>query len=452
MEQKNENYWLFDAPVAKAIWHMAIPMMLGMSVNIIYNITDTFFIGRLNDTAALAAISLLLPFTTILMAIGNLFGTGGSTLFSRLFGSNNTDKTKQCSSTTLWLSFLFGLIAAVISVIFSGSITRLLGADHNTFSYVRQYLVFYAIGAPFIVANFALEQLIRGDGESVESMIGMMISVGTNIILDPVMMFGLGFGISGAAIATVLGNAAAVIYYIICIQKKDNQLSVSPKYFKLKKDMLKEIFSVGLSAMLLDILLIISSLMFNYYAMKYGDYVLAGFGILQKLVQIVDLIGMGLYMGVIPLIAVAYGAKNELRMKEIIKKTSLYLALIIAGLFLILFTGRNFVVHCFSNDPDVIRIGAYILTVQLCSSFFAAGAGLLTGIFQAKGEGTPAVIMSVMRGLILIPAIVLGNYFFKVDGVIFSLLIAEAISCITGFVLYKIEKNKITVLPLVEEV
>lgn len=279
-----------------------------------------------------------------------------------------------------------------------------------------------------------------------------MISVGTNIILDPVMMFGLRLGISGAAIATVLGNVAAVIYYIICIQKKDNQLSVLPKYFRLEKDMLKEIFSVGLSAMLLDILLIISSLMFNYYAMKYGDYVLAGFGISQKLVQIVDLIGMGLYMGVIPLIAVAYGAKNELRMKEIIKKTSLYLALIIAGLFLILFTGKNIVVHCFSNDPDVISIGTYILTVQLCSSFFAAGAGLLTGIFQAKGEGTPAVIMSVMRGLILIPAIVFGDYFFKVDGVIFSLLIAEAISCITGFVLYKLEKNKIKVLSLNREV
>ena len=241
-----------------------------------------------------------------------------------------------------------------------------------------------------------------------------------------------------------LGNVAAVAYYVVCIERASNQLSALPKYFRLEKQMLKEIFSVGLSAMLLDILLIVSSLMFNYYALKYGDYVLAGFGISQKLVQIVDLIGMGLYMGVIPLIAVAYGAGNKLRMKEIIKKTSLYLTLVITCLFVILFTGRNFIVHCFSNDPDVIHIGAYILTVQLCSSFFAAGAGLLTGIFQAKGEGTPAVIMSIMRGLILIPAIVFGNYLFKVNGVIFSLLVAEAISCITGFVLYKIEKAKET--------
>ncbi|EGT4204381.1 MATE family efflux transporter [Clostridioides difficile] len=440
MNQKNENYWLLDAPVTKAIWHMAIPMMLGMSINIIYNITDTFFIGRLNDTAALAAISLLLPFTTILMAIGNLFGTGGSTLFSRLLGSENTDRTKQCSATTLWLSFLFGLLTAIISIIFSNYIIRLLGADSNTFAYVKQYLIFYGMGAPFIIANFTLEQLIRGDGKSVESMIGMMISIGANIILDPILMFGLQLGIRGAAIATVIGNAFAVIYYIVCIQRADNQLSALPKYFRLEKQMLKEIFLVGLSAMLLDILLIVSSLMFNYYALKYGDYVLAGFGISQKLVQIVDLIGMGLYMGVIPLIAVAYGARNELRMKEIIKKTALYLALVITCLFAILFTCRNFIVLCFSNDSDVIRIGAYILTVQLCSSFFAAGAGLLTGIFQAKGEGTPAVVMSVMRGLMLIPAIIFGNYLFKMNGVIFSLLVAEAISCITGLVLYKLKK------------
>ncbi|HEK8843814.1 TPA: MATE family efflux transporter [Clostridioides difficile] len=440
MNQKNENYWLLDAPVTKAIWHMAIPMMLGMSINIIYNITDTFFIGRLNDTAALAAISLLLPFTTILMAIGNLFGTGGSTLFSRLLGSENTDRTKQCSATTLWLSFLFGLLTAIISIVFSNYIIRLLGADSNTFAYVKQYLIFYGMGAPFIIANFTLEQLIRGDGKSVESMIGMMISIGANIILDPILMFGLQLGIRGAAIATVIGNAFAVIYYIVCIQRADNQLSALPKYFRLEKQMLKEIFLVGLSAMLLDILLIVSSLMFNYYALKYGDYVLAGFGISQKLVQIVDLIGMGLYMGVIPLIATAYGARNELRVKEIIKKTALYLALVITCLFTILFTCRNFIVHCFSNDSDVIRIGAYILTVQLCSSFFAAGAGLLTGIFQAKGEGTPAVVMSVMRGIMLIPAIIFGNYLFKMNGVIFSLLVAEAISCITGLVLYKLKK------------
>ena len=439
MNKTDENYWLFKAPVSKAIWHMAIPMILGMSVNVIYNITDTFFIGKLNNTAALAAITLVLPFTTIIMAVGNLFGTGGSTLFSRLLGSKSDIKAMQCSATTLWLSVIFGLFTEIISIVFINQITSLLGADSQTFSYVKQYLIFYIIGTPFIIANFTLEQLIRGDGKSVESMVGMIISVAVNIILDPLFMFGLNLGIGGAAIATVIGNMAAVGYYIFCIQAKNNSLTFVPKYFKLEKMMLKEIFSVGFSAMLLDLLLVVSGFMFNYYSIKYGDYVLAGFGISQKIVQIVDLAGMGLYMGVIPLIAGAYGANNNNRMKEIIKKTAVYLTLLISALFLVLFIFRNSVIRCFSSDTNVINIGAFILTVQLCSSFFAAGAGLLTGIFQAQGKGTPSVVMSVIRGLILIPAIIIGDWLFNVNGVIFSLLISEAISCISGFVMYKIK-------------
>ncbi|WFM80926.1 MATE family efflux transporter [Streptococcus ruminicola] len=436
MTQKTENYWLFNAPVSKAIWHMAIPMMLGMSVNMIYNITDTFFIGKLNDSSALAAMTLLLPFMTILMAIGNLFGTGGSTLFSRLLGENNTDKTRQSSATTFWMAVIFGLLATIISVSFSGTISHLIGADHNTFAYVKQYILFYGLGSPFVIANFTLEQLIRGEGESVQSMIGMVISVVLNIVLDPIFMFSFKLSIGGAALATVIGNMAAVIYYVICIKRAGNQITLSPKYFTIESTMLKQIFSVGFSAMLLDVLLIISSLMFNYYAVKYGDYVLAGFGISQKLVQIVDLVGMGLYMGVIPLIAVAHGAKDDIRKNEIIKKTAIYLGILITGLVFIMLLFKANIITIFSHNPQVIQIGKYILKVQLISSFFAGGAGLLTGIFQAEGKGRPAVIMSLMRGIIVIPALMIGDRFFKVDGVVFSLLVAEAVACLTGLVFY----------------
>lgn len=450
MKQKSKNYWLLEASVSKAIWHMAIPMMLGMSVNMIYNITDTFFIGRLNDTAALAAMTLLMPVTTILMAVGNLFGTGGSTLFSRLLGSDDTEKTRQCSATTFVLSLASGVLCAILIMVFSNKIAILLGADAATLPYVQRYMLYYGLGAPFIIANFTLEQLIRGEGESVQSMVGMFLSVCVNIVLDPVMMFGLHFGIGGAAIATVIGNAVAVIYYVLCIQREGKQLSVLPRFFKMEQTMLKSIFSVGISAMLLDILLVISSWMFNYYAMQYGDYVLAGFGVSQKLVQIVDLVGMGLYMGVVPLIAAAYGAQNTVRIREIIGKTAMYLALLITALVTLLFICRNSIIGCFSQDSEVLQIGKFILTVQLCSSFFAAGAGLLTGIFQAKGKGAPAIVMSIARGLILIPAIVIGNHFWQLNGVVFSLLAAEAVSCVTGLVLYAVDKARHPTVTLLE--
>lgn len=437
MERTTEDSWMLEAPVSNAIWHMALPMMLGMSVNMIYNITDTFFIGKLEDTAALAAIALLLPFTTVLMAIGNLFGTGGSTLFSRLLGRGDDEKARRCSAVTLWSAIVCGALCILISTSFTDDIARLLGADAATRPCVEQYLRSYGAGAPFIILNFTLEQLIRGEGGAVQSMIGMMISVCVNIILDPVLMFGADMGIGGAAIATVLGNMAAVVYYIVCIQRAGKQLTADPRYVTLERAMLKEILTVGISAMLLDILLVVSSLIFNFYAMKYGDYVLAGFGISQKLVQIVDLVGMGLYMGVIPLIAVAYGAGDCARVDEIVRKTALYLALLTAGLVLALFLFRGRVMTCFSRDADVIRMGGFILSVQLCSSFFAAGAGLLTGIFQAEGRGGPAVLMSAARGAVLIPATVIGDKLFGVNGVIFSLLAAEAISCLAGSAAYR---------------
>ena len=225
-------------------------------------------------------------------------------LFSRLLGSKDQYRAKRCASTTIWLSMIAGIICVVISVIFLEKIALSMGADTNTLPSVKRYMLFYGIGAPFIVANFTLEQMIRGEGESVQSMIGMMISVGVNIVLDPIFMFGFKFGIGGAAIATVLGNLAAVIYYIICIPREGKQLSVSFADFKIELAMLKEIFSVGFSAMIL------------------------------------------------------------------------------------------------------------------------------------------AVIMSVVRGLILIPVIIVGNWLFQLNGVIFSLLVAEAVSCITGCVIYYLIRNK----------
>ncbi|WP_290137679.1 MATE family efflux transporter [uncultured Dubosiella sp.] len=444
MNEKNENYWLLEAPATKAIWHMALPMMLGMSVNILYNITDTFFIGQLQNTAALSAIALLLPYTTILMAIGNLFGTGGSTLFSRLIGTQDDQKAKQCAATTFWLAAGAGILAAILSLLGQNQIIAVLGGDSATFFYLKQYLVWYALGAPLIVANFTLEQLVRGNGESIHSMIGMILSVAINIVLDPILMFACHLGMQGAAIATVLGNLAAVVYYAIIMRIQAGPLTIAPGHIQFRKALLKPIFSVGVSAMMLDLLLIVSSLMFNYYALQYGDYVLAGFGISQKLVQIVDLIGMGLYLGVIPLIAVAYGANNKTRMKQILSKTTFYLGLLITILFAGLFVFRHPIVRCFTQNRDVIQIGSFILTVQLCSSFFAAGAGLLTSVFQAKGEGTPALILSISRGLILIPTIMILHSLFGLHGVIFSLLTTEVLSFFVGLALYAHDKRKET--------
>jgi putative MATE family efflux protein len=315
--QNNAMYYLEKAPVARAIAHMAIPMILGMIVNMVYNITDAYFIGKLENTAMLATITLALPFTTILMALGELFGTGGSTYISRLLGEGNTTGVKQASAVNFFLSLGSGILFIGICLPFISPILKLLGASGETFLHTKDYILAYAAGVPFVIANFTLGQTVRGEGAAKESMIGMIISVIVNIILDPVFIFLLGLNVMGAAIATVIGNVAAVIYYVWYLAKKSSVQSVDIKDFKPSREILSNIFKIGVSAFLLSCFLIVTCLMFNNHAMLYGDYVVAAFGVANRVCQISDFICMGLYMGVVPLIAFSYAANNTERLNKV---------------------------------------------------------------------------------------------------------------------------------------
>lgn len=434
-------YYLEKAPVSISIAYMSIPMMLGMATNMIYNIMNVFYISRLNNIEMLAAITFALPFTTILMAIGNIFGTGGSTYISRLIGENNLDEVKKTSSVNLWFSFISGIIFMLICFPLMTPILHLLGASGESFIQTKDYIMFFTIGSPFIIANFTLEQTVRGEGASKISMAGMIISVIVNMLLDPIFIFLFHFGVLGAAIATVIANVCAVAYYIYYLKCKSKIQSVDIKDCRPNKIMLCNIFKVGISAFLLDSFLIISSLLFNNYAASYGDYVVGAFGVSQRVVQISELIGMGLYMGVTPLIAFAYSSGDFERLKEIIKKTVIYLIGIIFGLSAIIFIFRSQIIGMFNSAADVISTGSYILEIQLIATIFAGCSGLFTSIFQAFGKGIQSNIMSITRGIAFIPILILGNILFHLDGVICSLAISEMFACMVGLSLWlKIKK------------
>ena len=431
MESKDAMYYLEKAPVPKAIAHMAIPMILGMVVNMIYNITDAYFIGRLNNTSMLASITLALPFTTILMALGELFGTGGSTYISRLLGEKKIDYVKKVSSVTLYLSLISGLLFMLLCIPFLSPILKLLGATGETMLHTRSYIIAYTIGSPFVVANFTLAQMVRGEGASTESMIGMIISVVINIILDPVFIFFFHMDVMGASVATVIGNICAVVYYMYYLEKKSPAQSIRLNYFKPNPTILFNIFKIGISALLLSGFLIVSSLMFNNYAVLYGDQVVAAFGVANRVCQISDFIGMGLYMGVVPLIAFSYASNNTERLNRVLKTTAFYLVTIISMIAGLLFVFRTQVLELFSSDESVIEVGVIILTALL-----AGISGLLTSMFQAFGKSIQSTIMSVSRGIALIPIIIIGNSLFQLNGVIWSMTASELCACFIGLLLW----------------
>lgn len=442
MDQKS-LYYLEKAPVSKAIMHMVVPMMLSFIATMIYNITDAYFIGKLNNTAMMAAVTLALPFSSVLMAFGHLFGVGSGTFISRLLGEQRIDRAKQVSSVSFWSSILIGIIFMAICLSLLTPISVLLGANGETFIHTRNYILIFVIGSPFVIASISLEEAVRAEGASKASMIGMISGVIINIILNPIFIFVLHMNVMGSALATVLGNLVSVIWYIYYLQNNSSVQSVSIKEFKPSKEIYIDIFKVGVSAFLLDGFMVITSLLFNNYSMLYGDNVVAGFGISQRIIQIVDFISMSFAMGTVPLIAYAYSAKNNDRLMEIIKETIVYMLGIILFLSAILFALKAQVIGIFSIDPKVIDIGQRILFAQLCSTIFAALSGIFTGIFQAFGTSVQSTVMSILRGVIFIPILIFGNIIFAVNGVIWAMTISEGITAVVGIILWFKIREKI---------
>jgi putative MATE family efflux protein len=438
-------YYFEEAPIPKSIAHMAVPMMIGMSINMIYSIVDAFFIGKLNNTAMMTAVTLSLSLTALLMAVGNVLGTGGGTYISRLLGEKKLEQAKKVSSVSLYLSLLAGCIFMLITIPLLHPILQILGAKGDAIPFTASYIFVFIIGSPFIIANFTLEQIVRAEGASTISMNGMFLSVIINIILDPILIFLCHLGVSGAALGTVIGNMASVAYYIYYLKNKSTILTISLKTFKPTIIMLENIFKIGISAFLLDSFLVVSCLLLNNFSSQYGNYAVAGFGISQRIVQLSESISMGLYMGVVPLIGYAYTAHAIKRMNKIIKTTAAYILTLTGTISLILFIFRKPVFHLFSMDENVINTGIYILVAMLISSLFAGITGLLTAIFQSVGRAKEATIMSMVQGTLLIPCMILGNYAFGLHGVIWSTTVAEVLTCSIGLGLWinfkHIQKN-----------
>jgi putative MATE family efflux protein len=437
MNQTDSNTYYFEhSPIWKAIAHMSLPMMLGLCLNVFYNLVDAFFIGKLNQTQMLSAVALALPFMTIQMAIGNVFGIGGGTYISRLLGEKSHDTAKIVSSVTFYLSLIAGLLLIIICLPILHPILQVLGAKGDTIQPTREFILVFLIGSPVVIANFALGEVVRAEGASKESMYGMTISVIVNIILDPILIFLCHMGVAGAAAATVVGNLCAVIYYVFYLQKKSMFLTVSPKAFKPNLEVISGIFKIGITALIQSLFMIVSTLLLNNFSIQYGEYVVAAFGISLRVAQISDFIGMGLFMGVIPLIAYSYTAGDIKRMKKIIQSTALYITVLVLIITLIMMIFRIQVFEFFSEDPQVIQVGVNTLAALLISSLFVSISGLFIGIFQGVGREKEASILSMAEGVLLIPTMIVGNIFLGLNGVIWSITIAQSLTCLIGLALW----------------
>ncbi|WP_342480872.1 MATE family efflux transporter [Paenibacillus sp. FSL L8-0340] len=438
-----ENLYYFEkAPVAKAVAHFAIPMMLGTSMNVIYSILNAYFLGTLHNTAMLTALALTLPLFAVIMALGNLIGMGSGTYISRMLGEKKYDDVKHVSSFAFYSSLVLGLLVMAAGLPLIDPIVHGLGATPDSFGFTKDYVTVMLIGSPFVVLFFTLENIVRSEGAAITSMIGMILSVVVNIILDALVIFVFHWDVIGVASATVVSNLVASVYYAFHMRYKSQFLTVSVKWFKATKDILGNVFKIGVPVFIMSIFLGAMSLIFNHFLVEYGDSAVAAYGISSRLLQFPEFILMGLCEGVVPLIAFSFTA-DKLRMKSTIGFTTKVIVGLAAVFGIIVYLVSDHLIGLFTNDPQLIEMGSYILHVTFLSLFITGMTTLFTGVFQATAQGTAAFIMSIIQGVTLIPVLYIANQMNGFHGVVWSIVIADAAAFLVGAVMLYVLRNKL---------
>lgn len=438
-----ENLHYFEkAPIAKAVAHFAVPMMLGTSMSVIYSILNAYFLGTLGNTSMLTALTLTLPLFAVIMALGNLIGMGSGTFISRLLGENRHDDVKHVSSFAFYSSLVLGLIVMAFGLPLIDSIVHGLGATPESFGFTKDYVTIMLLGSPFVVLFFTLENIVRSEGAAVTSMIGMILSVVVNIILDALVIFVFHWDVIGVASATVISNVVASTFYAFHIGNKSPFLTISVKWFKATKDILSNVFKIGVPVFVMSIFLGAMSLIVNHFLIEYGDQAIAGYGISSRLLQFPEFILMGLCEGVVPLIAFTFTA-NKLRMKHTIGFTIKVIGTLAVVFGVIVYLTSDHLISLFTNDPLLIEMGSYILHVTFLSLFISGATTLFTGIFQATGQGTAAFVMSVIQGITLIPVLYIANQMSGLHGVVWSLVIADAVAFLVGAIMMYALRTKL---------
>ena len=434
---------LFDTDhLVKTYFTQAIPLVLSMMVTMIYNIADTYFIAQTENTLLVAGVSLCAPLFTLLMAFGNIYAQGGSTLIARLLGMKDTESVKRVSSFCFYLAVFTGAVIGAIMLIFRGPLLRVLGASQDTITYASEYYTVLAFGAPAIVVNFVHANSLRSEGKATQSMIGTIGGAVINIILDPIFISVLGMGAFGAALATVIGYVATVTYFLIVVIHNRGSLSVNFMNKKVSSSEFRQILAVGISAAITNIASSITIVIMNQYLLPFGAEKIAALGIVLKISTVTSLVLVGFSFGGVPLFGYLYGAKDFASFKKLLRFCTLF----ISGLGLVIsiafFAAATPLIRVFMDDLSIVRDGSLMLRWQVIGLTFCGIVLLYSCLFQAIGKALPALILSLSRqGLVFLAVfgilILLAGY----QGFLASQAVADIISALIALALYFRVKN-----------
>ncbi|WP_177602343.1 MATE family efflux transporter [uncultured Phocaeicola sp.] len=426
--------------IGKLLTQYAVPAIIAMTASSLYNMVDSIFIGHGVGPLAISGLAVTFPLMNLAAAFGSLVGVGASTLISVKLGQKDYDTAHKILGNVVSLNFIIGIAFTIISLIFLDPILYFFGASDATLPYARDYMITILLGNVITHMYLGLNSVLRSAGHPQKAMLATIFTVVVNTILDPIFIYGFGWGIRGAAIATILAQILSLIWLFKIFCNKKELLHLHRGIYRLKRILVENIIGIGLAPFFMNIASCFIVILINKGLKQYdGDLAIGAFGIVNRISFLFVMIVMGLNQGMQPIAGYNYGARQYHRVNQVMKLTVIAATLVTTSGFLIGELVPKLAVSAFTSDETLINLSARGLRIVVMFFPIIGFQMVTSNFFQSIGMARKAIILSLSRQvLILIPCLIILPIFWDADGVWYSMPISDlAASFIAGVMLYK---------------
>jgi putative MATE family efflux protein len=432
--------------IGKLIWDYSLPAIVGTVVMSLYNIIDRIFIGQGVGPLAISGLALTFPFMIVLMAFGLLVGAGSAARISITLGENNKEKAEKILANAFTLTLIISGTVIIVSYIFMGDLLRLFGGTEKTIHYAEDFMKIIIPGGIFSALSFGFNNIMRASGYPKKAMYTMIICAIINIILDPIFIFGFHWGIQGAAFATNIAYIVGTVWVLSHFMKKKSNLRFHRKNFRLEKDIVISIISIGLSPFSMQLATCFVIILVNTTLIHYGgDLAIGAFGIINSVNTLVVMFIIGLNQGTQPILGYNFGAKLYGRMFRALKYAVFFASGLTTIGFMIGTFLPTFMASLFTKDVELQNTAAKALRISVIMFPIIGSQIVITNFFQSIGKAKISILLSLTRQfLFLVPCLFILPTIFGMTGVWSAMPVSDGLSSIvsTSFIFYYIRRFK----------
>lgn len=435
--QENNPHILGTENIGKLLLEYSIPAIIGMTLTSLYNIIDSIFIGHGVGAMAISGLAISFPLMNLLIAFCTLVGVGGATISSIRLGQKDTEGAEKVLGNVTVLCVVNSLLYGGVTLLFLDKVLFFFGASSETLPYARDFMQIILLGSPVSYVMIGLNNIMRATGYPKKAMLSSMLTVGCNIILAPVFIFWLDWGIRGAATATILSQFAGMIWVLGHFMQKSSYIRFKKGIFRLRKRIVRNIFGIGMSPFLMNVCASAVVIIFNNSLLHQGgDLAIGAYGILNRLLMLFVMVVMGLTMGMQPIVGYNHGARNYGRVKQTLKYCMITGCCITSFGFIFSELFPDLVVTMFTDDKELTSLARRGLQIGVMMFPFVGVQIVISSFFQSIGKAGISIFLSLSRQLLyLLPCLLLLPRWQGLDGVWFSMPISDLLAFVTACVM-----------------